>query len=225
MTNETVHTADFAKGRTHCCRWDDPEKLRGYDKHKFLELNNWNLQHPKYIEHIKNALNTSHKFCVHTRVGDFKSFGIESKLDFVNPAIAYVLNKLKVRKIRLGEDKDFIDSISYSKMDKSSTSVFVSRPLSRGDDLCLGMTYCDTLLITAPASSFAWWIGYLMPEGSSKVYYNSDLEAYGQLNTYEYDNFPSEWLPIRLAPDNNSIVVDEDAMKFHEKRNYNFPTH
>lgn len=34
--------------------------------------------------------------------------------------------------------------------------------MSRGEDFCFAVNSCDSLLITAKLSTYAWWIGYLI---------------------------------------------------------------
>uniref|UniRef100_A0A914E3F4 Galectin n=1 Tax=Acrobeloides nanus TaxID=290746 RepID=A0A914E3F4_9BILA len=91
--------------------------------------------------------------------------------------------------------------------------------MTRGEDLCFGIHYCDSLIISAAGSTFAWWIGYLK-KSDGPVFYNSqitkpsdDFNLYMSKKIFDYEGFPKEW--IRLALNNNSIVVDNKW--FYEK--------
>ncbi|KAI1715886.1 galactoside 2-alpha-L-fucosyltransferase [Ditylenchus destructor] len=70
--------------------------------------------------------------------------------------------------------------------------------MARMDDLCFATLYCDSLLITASSSTFAWWIGYLMEATSNpkrgRIFYNSEFNA--EMNV-DLDNFLPEWIPVR----------------------------
>lgn len=63
--------------------------------------------------------------------------------------------------------------------------------MERGPELCLAWRNCDSLLITAPVSSFGFWIGYLMRESTPK-YYILKLDG----TPIEKENFPKTWIPI-----------------------------
>ena len=96
---------------------------------------------------------------------------------------------------------------------------FIRENMTRGEDLCFGIHYCDSLIISASGSTFAWWIGYLK-KSDGPVFYNSqitkpsdDFNVYMSKQIFDYEIFPKEW--IRLALNNDSIVVD--SKWFYEK--------
>lgn len=101
-----------------------PFRLSEYTIHKYIYLRGNILQSYKYFHDYKpeiralmefsqplkqyvrlytNSLygnDTSHKVCIHTRLGDFKKhFLLESRLDFTKPAIRFVGKILKVNQI------------------------------------------------------------------------------------------------------------------------------
>uniref|UniRef100_A0A914DVG8 L-Fucosyltransferase n=1 Tax=Acrobeloides nanus TaxID=290746 RepID=A0A914DVG8_9BILA len=92
--------------------------------------------------------------------------------------------------------------------------------MTRGEDHCFGTHYCNSLIITAGGSTFAWWIGYLKKlEGP--VFYNTMITRptnkkflYYNKQRFDYEGFPKEW--IRLALNNDSIVLDN---KWFEEKN------
>lgn len=92
-----------------------------------------------------------------------------------------------------------------------------------------GILYCDSLIITAPASTFAWWIGFLMNaewnrtpsllNGTRKrIFFNADLKRNTPRNTYDRTNFLPEWIPIRLHDSG------EMRLEFLPKTRKNFQT-
>ena len=149
----------------------------------------------------------THKLCVHTRTGDFSINHWITSLPFTEAATNFAASYLRsaglvnteLALVLLGEDKAFLKNVTY---DASLFSVLYSMPaMSRGEDMCFCARHCNSLLITAPSSTFAWWIGYFMsqsyntPDGKGKIFYNSDFKTYAP---YTHDNYPSEWIPLRL---------------------------
>uniref|UniRef100_A0A914NJ94 Uncharacterized protein n=1 Tax=Meloidogyne incognita TaxID=6306 RepID=A0A914NJ94_MELIC len=92
------------------------------------------------------------KFCVHIRRGDFIKIGQASKKQFTNKAINFLIPKL--------EYKIYMPEINNS-----------------GVNMYFAINYCNSYLITASSSTFAWWIGFLMPEEVPIFYYNCHLEC------------------------------------------------
>ncbi|KAH7718578.1 Protein F17B5.6 [Aphelenchoides avenae] len=90
---------------------------------------------------------------------------------------------------------------------KDLLPVYIPKNMSRGDDLYFASTYCDSLLLTSSASTFGWWMGYLMPEGR-QVFYNWNVTSFGNHSKerYDYDYFPGEWTGLRLLP--NRTVME-----------------
>ena len=81
--------------------------------------------------------------------------------------------------------------------------------MTRGEDHCFGTHYCNSLIISASASTFAWWIGYLK-KIDGPVFYNSMINKpssskfYFNKQKFDYEGYPKDW--IRLALKNNSII-------------------
>ncbi|KAI1728046.1 galactoside 2-alpha-L-fucosyltransferase [Ditylenchus destructor] len=99
------------------------------------------------------------------------------------------------------------------------TRVYQPKQMSRLEDMCFASIYCDSLLITASSSTFAWWIGYLMDATRNStigsVFYNSDFKA---TDNYNFDNFPSNWTPLKLIP----TIIEDDRVKTWKRKN-SFP--
>jgi hypothetical protein len=86
--------------------------------------------------------------------------------------------------------------------------VYIPGIKNRGVDLYFSTNYCDALLITAPTSTFAWWIGFLMPEGSPIYYYNCQREC---KHITKKDYFPPNWLPLQVNLAGN-IEIDDNPL-------------
>jgi hypothetical protein len=79
---------------------------------------------------------------------------------------------------------------------------------NRGVDLFFAKTYCNALLITAPTSTFSWWIGYLMRDESPIYYYNCQKECQ-HINKRNF--FPTNWLPLHVDY-KGDIQIDDNPL-------------
>jgi len=154
----------------------------------------------------------THFLCVHTRRKDFTSLGIESKEDFTYHSIEFIhrqlMNRshgsLNITTVLIGDDRKWMLNMT-KEISKSYHPTLTPRSSNRGEDMCFAIEHCNSLIITAPASTFGWWMGYLGRERASQkgadmvVYYNGDLERETAENTYTRDNFPPEWVPLKLV--------------------------
>jgi len=125
---------------------------------------------------------------------------------------------LNVSIILLGEDKDFLHEISISreaftylffshqsfKYFKQVNKVYIPKAMNRGEDMCFGVWACDSILLTASSSTYAWWIAYLLEQADANVFYNSDFNH----SYYDKENFPSDWIPLRLDSNLGRIIMD-----------------
>ncbi|KAL3079114.1 hypothetical protein niasHT_036167 [Heterodera trifolii] len=64
--------------------------------------------------------------------------------------------------------------------------------MPRANDFAFAVLACDSLLITAQTSTFSWWIGYLMPDDATILYYSKNLGIHPR------EHFLPEWVPIKL---------------------------
>jgi hypothetical protein len=67
--------------------------------------------------------------------------------------------------------------------------------MHRGEDIYFSTKICNTLIITASASTFGWWIGYLLNDLNSKVYYYNDFT---KDTIYQRKDFLDEWIPLKF---------------------------
>ncbi|KAF7640509.1 hypothetical protein Mgra_00000332 [Meloidogyne graminicola] len=120
---------------------------------------------------------SSHKFCVHTRRGDFGPpkwpMHARTEKNFTENAIKFILGylheKYKILNISivlLGEDKDFLRELNISQEQRNK--IYIPKAMNRGEDMCFGIWACDSLLLTASSSTYAWWIGYLLEQTNAK---------------------------------------------------------
>ncbi|KAI1702761.1 glycosyl transferase family 11 domain-containing protein [Ditylenchus destructor] len=205
-----------------CCDYKDPVVLRNFSE-PLLELTvGINFEHYKYFHNERERIreifnfsqearrrvqkiasdlyrdNHSHKLCIHVRTGDFKEWHWESKPNATSEAIRRIAKNFTEKGIDyslvfLGQDKEFFKQVNLNEQQKRN--VFVTpKDISRGDEMCLGATTCDSLLITAHISTYGFWIGYLMPD-NSRIYYIANYKT-SQLHTP--GQFPPEWVHFDL---------------------------
>uniref|UniRef100_A0A1I7UDW4 Glycosyl transferase family 11 n=1 Tax=Caenorhabditis tropicalis TaxID=1561998 RepID=A0A1I7UDW4_9PELO len=208
-----------------CCVFEDPSILIGHSE-QYLHLNGTYYQSWKYFErddvlkylkgtdnpysNLPESSDTSFVKCVHIRRGDF--------IEFLIPVAdrAFVVNSLKMIDKRegrpriesftvfFGDDYLFMDGLRNDTIDS-----FVSQ-MTPEEDLIYSKNNCDLVLITAPHSTFGWWLGYLSK--GNRVYhmdirYTDDFSYNGgALDPGDY--FPEGWIPLKYAshPDNLTVV-------------------
>uniref|UniRef100_A0A1I8BKU1 Transcriptional regulator n=1 Tax=Meloidogyne hapla TaxID=6305 RepID=A0A1I8BKU1_MELHA len=106
----------------------------------------------------------SHKLCIHTRRGDFVGVEGESKTEEINKAHS-------------------ISKVYY----------IVDLNLTRGEELNFAQQICDSYLDTADLSSFAAWMGYLMPEDRPIFYIRRNRR---RITRETLIMLPKSWIPI-----------------------------
>uniref|UniRef100_A0A914CYF2 Fucosyltransferase n=1 Tax=Acrobeloides nanus TaxID=290746 RepID=A0A914CYF2_9BILA len=167
----------------------------------------------------------SHLLCTHIRRTDFledlmleskvertdflEDLMLESKVEFVQPAIEFALKFLMnkshehISLMLFGDDHKFIkENITLSHL--SFDHVYLLNSTTRGEDFCLAVNYCDSMIMTASGSTFSWWISYLMPKNST-IFYNTQVSDTADFSkdTFDYDYFLPEW--IRLTASNGTV--------------------
>lgn len=178
-------------------------------------------------------------------MGDFYNYGAQSRADFTLLAVHYAYNRLmdqsrfghghspplNITTVFIGADatwnKERVDSLP------SCYRPTVLHPMTAGEDMCFGIGQCDSLVITASASTFGWWTGYLMRESwlggrrrraplegiDGMVFYNGeiekDLSGTAWKNTWSRSNFPNEtgWVPLRKVVGQGSMGTWVEPME------------
>jgi len=227
-----------------CCKYDDPRKLVGLPD-KYVKVAGDYMQSYKFFHEFRQEIrtifecgltvkmsvdafakqlfkdDTSHKMCAHVRRGDFiGDLMLESKEDFTVPAINYVFNYLKnmtnnsdISMVFIGNDHDFITKLPIRTIGFKNIYTPESRP--RGEDMCFGINYCDSMLMTASGSTFGWWISYLMKEGAP-IFYNSQITDYADFtkDVHDFDIFPPEWIMLTVQ----NSVARKETQWWHQRK-------
>ncbi|GMS79271.1 hypothetical protein PENTCL1PPCAC_1446, partial [Pristionchus entomophagus] len=120
---------------------------------------------------------------------------------FTVPAVEFILRQIKSTAlvIMIGDDRYW--QRETTKRIKSAESVVLPRSESTSSasiDWQFAEIHCDTVLLTASASTFGWWMAYVSK--GQKVYYNS---VYGKENRFgtslDPDGFfPHSWTALEL---------------------------
>uniref|UniRef100_A0A914DWY1 L-Fucosyltransferase n=1 Tax=Acrobeloides nanus TaxID=290746 RepID=A0A914DWY1_9BILA len=141
----------------------------------------------------------THVLCVHTRRGDFIQHKtlLESRKEFVESSIEYVVNFLKVRFLQnidlvlYGTDNKFIDGLKIKK--SNFNSIHKSKARTKGEDLAFAALHCHSFIHTASASSYGWWMAYLR-QRKGFVFYNSQQKKNKKhiIKKDDYDIFPPD---------------------------------
>ncbi|CAI5445139.1 unnamed protein product [Caenorhabditis angaria] len=139
------------------------------------------------------------KICIHIRRGDFLDGQHHStQTNFTLAAYNFILETEKPtdpKIIIMGDDLKYEQSL----FPKNSSNVFISN-LSPSDDLIYAKYHCDITLITAPSSTFGWWISYFSK--SQKVYYQ-DIRVTNDVNFKKGELEPLDFYP----PNWNSLIL------------------
>ncbi|GMT12208.1 hypothetical protein PFISCL1PPCAC_3505, partial [Pristionchus fissidentatus] len=125
--------------------------------------------------------NNDHVVCVHTRRGDFitDNHMAHSTKRFVVPAVRMMEKRIRsnYRKKRplfvlIGNDRDWMKDVIRELPERFKTAIATSnKSVPAGVDWDFARQYCDSVLLTASASTFGWWLGY--HSKGSDVYYNT----------------------------------------------------
>ena len=75
--------------------------------------------------------------------------------------------------------------------------------MPRGQDIYFSTKICNTLIITASVSTFGWWIGYLLNDIKSQIYFYDDFDD----NTiFQRKDFLPEWIPLKFNLKTKQII-------------------
>uniref|UniRef100_A0AC34R7Q1 L-Fucosyltransferase n=1 Tax=Panagrolaimus sp. JU765 TaxID=591449 RepID=A0AC34R7Q1_9BILA len=228
-----------------CCKFDDPRKLIGLPD-KYIKVAGDYMQSYKFFHEFRDEIRTifqcgmtvknqidefanqlfkgdkSHKLCAHVRRGDFiGDLMLESKEDFTVPAIHYAFNFLKnktgnqeISMLFIGNDHDFINKLPIKNI--GFKNIYTPEAKSRGEDMCMGINYCDSMLMTASGSTFGWWISYLMKPNST-IFYNSQITDNADFtkDVHDFDIFPPDWLMLTVEKG----LARRETRWWHQRRN------
>uniref|UniRef100_A0A1I7UID7 L-Fucosyltransferase n=1 Tax=Caenorhabditis tropicalis TaxID=1561998 RepID=A0A1I7UID7_9PELO len=163
-----------------------------------------------YLETMINREDVSrHKICVHVRRGDFLTDGghAGTEADFTIEAIDYLYRMTPGVVMIFSNEQQWVKEEvlrrSTHKMDIRIMPTPHDLPFK---DLYFSQVYCDTVLITAPSSTFGWWIGYLSRNQSS-VYYRDirGMDDPVKFQMVDDDFFPEKWKKLEIF--NGTVAV------------------
>lgn len=70
--------------------------------------------------------------------------------------------------------------------------------MSRGEDMALAVGQCHSFLITAPESTYSFWMAYLMPS-NAPIYYNGQFKQCKEEFRTTSDKMLPEWRALKLV--------------------------
>ncbi|KAI1710762.1 glycosyl transferase family 11 domain-containing protein [Ditylenchus destructor] len=196
-----------------CYQWLEPVR------EEILQIYNWSEYVRKEVSILSQNTfrpNMSHKLCLHHRRGDFIPLGWASKMDFALAALEFVYQKIRehfgpISVVILGQDRNFsrklLEEFTHSIKKKPNVYIPVFPEDSLADDQSFGSLVCDSLIITASSSTYAWWMAYLMRSAKNAsaglIFYNSEFHS-----SFHYQRFLPNWIPIKLL--NGSIEQEKE---------------
>ncbi|PIC24653.1 hypothetical protein B9Z55_017899 [Caenorhabditis nigoni] len=178
------------------------------------------------------ALRNSFVICPHIRRGDFKTDGVHEPSDatFTRAATDFLANfyhksHKEITVAVLGNDQQFAYILYQDKLGNPSRltisnpynftvpsgspdySVLVSPSFTPELDLAFSRSFCDVTLITAPSSTFGWWLSYLA-KPSAITYYRDINGTRDKVATEmnEFDFNPTGWTKLGMS-ENGSINI------------------
>ncbi|KAF1759320.1 hypothetical protein GCK72_015785 [Caenorhabditis remanei] len=147
--------------------------------------------------------------CPHIRRGDFQTDDFHQPTDpkFTRAATDFLVDYYRKSHPRVtvavfGNDVKFVYEVFKDLLDTINLprkySVVLTPTLAPEIDLAFTRKFCDVTLITAPSSTFGWWLSYLSKEGSV-TYYRNIQETQDKVanEMKEEDFYPPEWIKLR----------------------------
>nr|CAD2167129.1 unnamed protein product [Meloidogyne enterolobii] len=120
-------------------------------------------------------------------------------LDWVNQKmnkLFLLLISLQINWLQKIQDQNnFISNLKFKNELFNNIYRVSDLKLSRGEEMCLANQVCDSLLLSAPFSTFGFWMAYLLPEGRKIFSIRKQVKtfpfAFDTLN-----NLPLNWFQI-----------------------------
>ncbi|EFP02885.1 hypothetical protein CRE_28022 [Caenorhabditis remanei] len=151
------------------------------------------------------------KTCVHVRRGDFLSDGQHAGTDktFTIRAIDHLYTLHSGLVLIFSNDPEWVRNEIVEHLDyQNDVKIMETSKDNAIKDLYFSQVHCDSVLITAPSSTFGWWIGYLSKNQSS-VYYRDihETEDTVKYQLVEEDFFPPTWKKIGIS--RNGLIISK----------------
>lgn len=225
-----------------CCEYNLPSMLP-CEQSKFLVIDGNYFQSFKYFSSMESTirewltptgeereyLNTminqedvnKHKICVHIRRGDFLTDGNHAgtEKDFTLRAIDYLQNlKPGVILIFSNEQKWVATEIADQSQHKRDIRIMPTPMDLPFKDLYFSQIFCDVVLITAPSSTFGWWIGYLS-RNQTNVYYRDirEMDDPVKYQMVDEDFFPEKWKKLGFTRSNGTVFLKDSWFFSNQK--------
>jgi membrane protein YqaA with SNARE-associated domain len=66
--------------------------------------------------------------------------------------------------------------------------------------MCLAISYCNSIVLSSSASTFGWWMGYLLKNEDAKVFYNNKISKKNDhtKDKFTQDIFLEDWISIEV---------------------------
>ncbi|CCD68369.1 L-Fucosyltransferase [Caenorhabditis elegans] len=149
------------------------------------------------------------KICVHIRRGDFltDSQHAGTASNFTIRAVDHLYTQHPGLVYLFSNDPGWVREKIAAHLDYQS-DVKVMETSEAIKDLYFAQIHCDAVLITAPSSTFGWWLGYLSKNQSS-VYYRDIQETEDMVKhqMVEEDFFPSTWKKLGMSQ--NGLIISK----------------
>ncbi|CAD6194080.1 unnamed protein product [Caenorhabditis auriculariae] len=220
---DNVRTVKF---NAVCCIYNDFWRLTN-ESASHLHLNGLFFQVHKYFDHIKPLImqqavpekevlekaegilpqNSKNNYivCAHTRRGDFIGANFaysETKpsLEIIAKAVNDVSLNRKLTIVAMGADQKWLKNLFNGSTSVGDHEVIISKN-SPSVELAFAWTRCDSVVLTAPHSTFGFWMGYLS-KGQRVYYYDitqTTDSVYTEKRLNAADYFPESWKSVRYT--------------------------
>ncbi|WKY12949.1 hypothetical protein Q1695_004063 [Nippostrongylus brasiliensis] len=214
VTNETI--VPFSRT---CCDYVNPERFLNHPS-QYLLLDFSFAQNPRYFDNYLDdvrriltfsskaktegerniqIMNVSHNsaLCIHIRRGDFVGFNVSSDFDRTVGAAYIIAKQMSIdRFVIFGDDREFMRNVGKAITKKGKwceQAAYVSGFDNRAD-LYLSSQLCRSFLITAPTSSYGWWMAFFA-QNQDSIFYILDDRSIGTKKPRK-DLFLKTWRQI-----------------------------
>ncbi|EFP00259.1 hypothetical protein CRE_18691 [Caenorhabditis remanei] len=221
-----------------CCTYDNPIRLEK-NPDEYLHLTGIFYQSWKYfpgmreefLSFLSNSAENSnfgnlprsdantHVTCIHARRGDFLEVGFYGADPvFIRNAMKFIDDREKDTRpnkkiVIFGDDAKFMkkvfDGSVYSTDGVKEANHYVSKNTPTADFI-YSKYHCDVVLISAPHSTFGWWMGYFSK--GQKVYHmdirftNDWVYEKGEINIKDF--YLPHWQALKFQNSDNLTVVE-----------------
>ncbi|EYB85044.1 hypothetical protein Y032_0305g1942 [Ancylostoma ceylanicum] len=185
-------------GKRDCCTFTDPliysghpakflvldmeygQNVRYFEDHlhKLREMFTFNNKLKDRGEKILNRLkiNNVTAMCVHIRRTDFILFGAESSFQETLDAVLQIATSHRLEQyIVFGDDQVFIKNLAgnITQYNNGSHVEAYASHFNEFEDFFVSSRACAAFLMSAPTSTFGWWLAFFAPNQEAVYYINN----------------------------------------------------